>query len=1428
MRRQALVVGVEGPTTDPADESPPPWQPLIYAAQQSQRLREVLAKQYAYLLLEPVPDPASTAAALEGALTHAVTDRADFTIIHVLAHGELARESRKVYAVGGDGRLTTDSLSRWVEMAERPTAAGEDIPSVLLVLDLCHSGAVPADQLRSLLHPNHRRVWVLAACQTDEPAYDGRLSIAVDEVLRGFASGALKLDESLPYIPIDRFCREVARHVEEQSAGGIQQTVLRPLAALGDDLSHLRFFPNPRHDPAGSRFRSSVDPAVFTVLDDVADTRHFVIRAAGADSGEERVDITVPSFTGRGDELRALTGWLEGQGTSLRVVTGVPGVGKSALVGALACAAHPLLREATEALWRPSGADLPGVAEGLAVVHARRRRVPEILSSLAAQWGVESPGPGLPWTTHRLMIALHARPEPPSLIVDAVDEAEHPADLVATVLSPLASALRPDGQPLCRMLVATRPETGLGSLIETARAQGGLIDLGEVPVQRLCKDLVHFVRRTLRPADGRILPWCSLATAESLGEALADTLLSGTREWGEFLVAGLYLRLLRDRGTPPTTKKDAEALGRAVPRSLDGVLDLHLELVARPGLHEVLTALAWAEGAGMPESLLSHVAAVKPGSAGEEQPDIAHLLHAARFYLRRNVDREGTPVYRLFHQGLADRLRERSVLTAATVWERLLATVGTTGSGRRRWASTEPYLLRHAARHSALAGRLGELLEDGEFLVHADPAPLAEELYHGEGGSHGAVYLTSYSAHHSGPPDQRRDILAVDAARHQQYRLAAELTRDLGRRILRTAGRSLHTGLLTTLTGHRGRIWDLTTLEMHGRPHALTAGQDGTARLWDLDSATPTLELDHHGLPVGGVVAGRTDDGHLAVTGCDSGELRGWDLATGRLLWTVRAHRGPVWSLAAVRHGGTPAVASAGGDRVIRYWDIATGAHLSSVEVSALVSPVTRLSCVTVEGKGDCVVAQHDIVEVLSVRGEKVLSPPPYAHPHATYYCFLDLGRGLEPVQGDSDGNILTGWSILNADHADAVNDLAAVALDGSVYILSGGADGIARLTHTDGSSRQTASHTTAITRVAVVPGPHRTRILTASEGGTVRVSDAAGQEIPQRHLGHTHAINALTLLPDGRLVSCSEDGTLILWKAESGVGHRVLLYRDDIPAPDRATGVAVLEAGEHPRILASCALDGIALWDTNAQEGHLHRRVFDDGFRASAVLTVTVRGTTFAVHASGSGEVAVSGVDHVNRMFQQYDTDSAEPDEPERILLPDAGSGPCLSLAATRTRVLAGYDSGHVRSAHLLEPSRPRLHTQHPAAVHTVAAVDIDAQPYVVSGDDQGEVRVTALDSTRAFTLAGHTRAVFASAPVLLDGHPHLLTGGLDRSLRLWNLGNGSQIDAFWFPDSVFAIAVAPDGALYLGVGPDIIHMTLGDHLHLRPYPAPDGRTPR
>jgi WD40 repeat protein len=1429
LRRQALVVGVEGTIGSPTDETPPKWRPLEYAAPCAQGLREVLGTQYAYLLLEPDPDPASTAAALGDALTKAVTGNAEFTVIHLLAHGEPTRNSHGLQAVGGDGQAT-ETLTRWIDMAESRETGGDVEPSVLLILDLCHSGRVVTEHLRSLIHPELRRVWVLAACHSDESAYDGRLSLAVAEVLRGFASGDLKLDESWRYIPIEYFFREVVRRVEEKSAGSYPQTVQPPLAPVGADLSHLRFFPNPRYEPSSLRSRAGVDPAVFMLLDEVADSHHFVGRAQGANSAFG--DGGLPTFTGRSDELRDLSTWLEGKGAPLRVITGVPGAGKSALVGILVCAAHPELRGATEQIWRPSCGNLPGAVEGLAVVHARRRTLEEIVSSIAAQWKLDTPAHGKAWTTDQLVAALGTRAEPPVLIMDAVDEAEHPSDVVTALLLPLASSQRADTKPLCRILIATRPEEGVRHILEAADALGGLINLDEVPIERMRKDLVNFVIHVLRPMDSSASAWCSLVAAESLGRAMADTLLSGTREWGEFLVAGLYLRLLQDQKTPPSTAAEAEALGGTVPRSLGAILDLHLEFLAQPGLRELLATLAWVEGSGMPEKLLSQVAGIRPGMRHEGPSNCSDLLQAARFYVRRNVDRDGTPLYRLFHQGLADELRDRPVLDAATVWERLLASVRTGDARNGRWATAEPYLLRHAARHSALAGKLGELLKDAEFLVYADPAPLADELYHSDRSHTGAVYLTSYGTHHAWTPDQRRGVLAIDAARHQQWQLAAELSRETPWRVHWTAGRALHPGLLATLTGHKGAVSDLTTLMIRGRPHALTAGRDRTVRLWDLDSVESTHVLNDHDSPVNCIVAEEVDGMFIAVTGCDSGVLRGWDLTTGRCLWKKEAHQGPVRSMVMVPYEGVSAVASAGRDKVIRYWEATTGKPLSTTPLQSppVYGEVWQLSLVTVAGFGTCVVACYDEwLTVLTVQGEELGDedlPFDWAE-RSTCARYFELDHGLEVFSGDAEGTVWIGWQMLDeGGHADAVTDLASVALANSTYVVSASKDGTARLLETapPWRMRQVASHTTQINRIAVVQNSGRARLLTASAGGTVRIWDMTADAIQQRYAGHTHTITALLALPGARLVSCSADGTLALWNTETGETRKttLLFETDGHVLSDWATGVAVLEDGERLRIVASCANEGFALWDTSVAQETLKDRVDGSTSGTGAILSTTIDGVPHLACAGAAG-IELFSTERVNHLAAWPHNGAEDPSgvpAAERTIGLPTGA---ICLAASATHIFAGYDTGSVWSAPLQNATRRRELVRHSAAVCAIAAVDLGGQLHVISGDGVGALRLTAFDTSSQIDLVGHTRAVLAVTPVTLHGRPHALTGGLDRSMRLWDLTAGRQLDAFWFPAGVVAITVAEDGTVFAGVGPDVISLTPdAQRLPLRPYTAP------
>ncbi|MFJ9844498.1 hypothetical protein ACIRYZ_29395 [Kitasatospora sp. NPDC101155] len=1394
MEHRALVVGVEGEAGDPADEGPREWPRLDYAPACADRLRTILTEDYRYGLVEAPDDPAATAAALSEAVRAALDSGPGFVIVHLLAHGKRSdRIDKGLHVVGGDG-LLTDELSTWISGIESST--DDNRPTVLLLLDLCYSGRVVWSHFASVARPERRRVWVVAASLPDEPAYDGRLSSAVAEVLDGFTDGSLPLDESLEYIPIDRFCRELARRVEELGRGGPEQRIERPMATLGADLSHLRFFRNPRHRPG-----ASTDPQLAALLDETADPGHFATRALGHQQAYGAHVST--SFTGRAEELARLGEWLDGQGPALRVVTGKPGVGKSALMGMLACAAHPELRAPTQHIWSALRRLAPRKVPELAVVHARKRGLAEVVASLASQWGLPLPADSGQWTADRLIRALYALPAPPVLLLDALDEAEQPVDLLTALLLPLTSRRRRDDAPLCRVLVATRPEPGLRPLLDAARARDGLLDLGLVPREQLGRDLADYVAELLSRSDAYAAH--PVALVERLASTVAETLVSEEQEWGEFLVASLYIRLLLKQLPPLRTPGDAEALGRAVPRTLDEILDLDLSHQPDQGMRVVLTALAWAEGAGLPERLLGLAA----GTTGT-----GPLLEEARFYLRRSADQEGTPVYRLFHQGLADRLRARPELNARVVWERLAADIRP-----GRWDLAEPYLLRHAARHAGRARALPELLEDPEFLVHADPSALAAEFYHhGEQHPHSVVYRASLGAHSDATPAERRQILAVDAARYQSWELYRALSGGSPWTIRWTAGRPLPTRLLTTLIGHRGKIWDLTTLEIHGRAHALTAGQDGTARLWDLRTATTVLELPDHGTPVGCVAAAEVAGRPVAVTGCDDGRLRAWDLTSGRRLWTVEAHNGPVWTVVTLTVDGALLLASAGEDERIRHWDLTTGSPAATIALPKYSGTVQRLARYRDSG----VLAYHEGGEVTAWaadgtriavgehtdQADRITAATPIddhraeiatAHRSAAVSLF---GRTVRPRSRE-------------ATHAAEITVLTAANQpdgDRRRYLLTGSDDGTVRMADIDyvfvqgvpnERWRVVANHTTAVTAVTDATVDGRWRLLTAGEGGTVRVWDPDGRSVQRQRRGHRHAVTALALLPDGRLASASGDGEIAVLNADRADDRdRFRFLTGNWPhtiAAGSAGPVPLLLVAGQGHGLLGFEPDGERYWISPAQQ-----------HRSTAIATV---------HLDDGTEHAVTGDEDGHVWLHHRD----QPGLTGHLMRAGAE---VLSVTTIGGTVLAGDRRGAVWKADARTRAKPeRLYMNAGSDVHALAVSTVDGRPYVLSGHSDGSLHLVALDGTSRRDLPGHTRAVFAIASALLDGRPVALTGGLDRCLRIWDLTGGTQLHRLWFPDSVFAIAVGPDGGVFVGVGPDIIRLDLDPSGPvLRPAPPTPG----
>ncbi|MEU4587752.1 AAA family ATPase [Kitasatospora aureofaciens] len=1388
MEHRALVVGVEGEAGNPADEGPREWPRLGYAPGCADRLRTILTDDYRYALVEAAADPAATAAALSEAVKAALRSGPGFVVVHLLAHGKPSeRIAKGLHVVGGDG-LLTEELSTWITDVE--ARAADDGPTVLLLLDLCYSGRVVWSHFESLVRPERRRVWVVAASLPDEPAYDGRLSSAVAEVLDGFTDGSLPLDESLEYIPIDRFCRELARRVEELGRGGPEQRIERPLAALGADLSHLRFFRNPRHRPG-----ASADPQLAALLDETADAGHFATRALGHQHAYGEDALT--SFTGRAEELARLGGWLDGRGPALQVVTGKPGVGKSALMGMLACAAHPELRTPTKHIWSTLRRLAPRKVPGLAVIHARKRDLTDVLASLASQWGLSLPTDGDQRTPDQLIRALRALPSPPVLLLDALDEAEQPFDLLTALLLPLIFRLGRRDAPLCRVLIATRPEPGLRPLLDAAQAQDGLLDLGLIPRDQLGRDLADYVAELLSRSDAYAAH--PVALVERLASTVAETLVSEEQDWGEFLVASLYTRLLLKQAPVLGTQDDAEALGRAVPRSLDAILDLDLSHQPDERMRAVLTALAWAEGAGMPERLIGLVAGTDSTGA---------LLDEARFYLRRSADQEGMPVYRLFHQGLADRLRARPELDAATVWKRLAADIRPDPDRSGRWATVEPYLLRHAARHAGRAGALAELLEDPEFLVHAEPSALASELYHrGEQHPHSVVYRASLGAHSDATPAERRQILAVDAARYQSWELCAALSAGSPWSIAWTAGRPLPTRLLTTLIGHRGRIWGLATLEIHGRAHALTAGQDGTARLWDLRTATTVLELPDHGAPVGCVAAAYLSGRPVAVTGSDDGSLRTWDLTDGRLLWGADAHDGLVSTVVTLPVNGVIVIASAGEDERLRYWNLTTGEPVATTALPKYSSIVRRL----VRYRDSGVLAHHEGGEVTAwaADGSRIaVSLPENPEDPITASTSIDDHSAEIATAHRSAAVSLFGRTVRpksrESTHAAEITVITTANQpdgDRRHYLLTGSADGTVRMADIDyvfvqgvpnERWRVVANHTTAVTAVADATVNGRWRLLTAGEGGTVRIWDPDGRSVQRQRRGHRYAVTGLAVLPDGRLVSASGDGEIgVLDPDRADDRDRFRFLTGNWPH-----SIAVGSAGPAPLLLVGGQSHGLLGFELGSEPD-------SDRFWTSPAQQN--RNTAIAAVLLGDGaERAVTGDQYGHVWLHRRD----QPDRSSHLMR--AGAQVTAITTVGRT-VLVGDWRGAVWKVDLGSRAEPeRLYMNVGSDVTALAVSTIDGRPYVLSGHEDGRLHLTALDGSDHRDLPGHTRDVLAIAPALLDGRPCALTGGLDRCLRVWDLATGTQLRQLWFPDSVFALAVGPDGGVFVGMGPDLVRLDL------------------
>ena len=480
---------------------------------------------------------------------------------------------------------------------------------------------------------------------------------------------------------------------------------------------------------------------------------------------------------------------------------------------------------------------------------------------------------------------------------------------------------------------------------------------------------------------------------------------------------------------------------------------------------------------------------------------------------------------------------------------------------------------------------------------------------------------------------------------------------------------------------------------------------------------------------------------------------------------------------------------------VIREFDLTAAGITGTIALAAAHADLSRWAIVT---------SHPNAVHLADATGETVALKPVNlgeAAPSVTAAAFradgeavaLGLGDGRVRVVSFGDAALVKEW----AGHNGAVSCLAFHPGDGN-QLLSGGPDPSAKLWN--------VAEGQAVREFPVGGAVHA---VAFSRDGAI-VAAASGRDVPTFQAGDAKAIATLTLSPPIPITSNANAETSRIVELAYGPDNTHLAART---ADGGATVVNVAARVELQRLGEG---DAVALgWKGDGAGRPIvagRTRAISEPLRVARVLLGT--GVTPGRSQTPQAVALAVKVNDPPRVFLGLSDGSAREFDPangQQTRSYDAQSGPIQGLAVSPDgAVLATISQG--KSLRFWKAGDGGLLLAVPLeTIPTTLTIDPDGKKAAV-GDDQGSVRLVALDATepdRAVLKtidSAHQGAVVASR---FDGGTDgveltLWTLGTDARLRRWSVVDPAPLTLQGHNGQVYDLAWSPDGSTLYSVGSD------------------------